>query len=468
MAKDRLYFASLHECNEDCLFCVRRGDEEPIEYLDTEECKKRIARASEENWKTLEFDGGEPTLRNDLPELIQHARKVGFKDVCILTNGVRLSDREYTKKLIQALESGDRDFTYSFSVSLHSHKKDISEYLTNSKNTFEKTIQGLKNLIQLEAEGISVYHIMTKYNYKDLPDFVRYLDENFPEIRFLVFSFIYPTGAALKNKHIFPKLSELEDYLYKALELCEEKEIQFTISTCGTIPLCYLRGYEEYTVNQQRLDQPENIGLLDSKQKARYQLATEEFHQKTKIKAKRCSLCHLNELCGGLWKTYAELYGTDELKPVLKPKGYKRFSIEPEEIEKYKEKIENLSEIVFLDFDVDESISKEDCKKILDFIEGIKGKANYIVERPLPLHRIGVKTETLRKLRIPLSCVSCKKLFQVKERKTILCTGKSVGNIESYRNRKKIHKKMKESLKDLENLKEKKEYKECWMRKYIT
>jgi len=92
MAKDRLYFASLQECNEKCLFCVRGGKAKPIKYLNTEESKRKIEKAIKEGWKTIIFDGGEPTLRRDLFDLLNWSGGKGFKNISILTNGVRLAD----------------------------------------------------------------------------------------------------------------------------------------------------------------------------------------------------------------------------------------------------------------------------------------------------------------------------------------------------------------------------------------
>jgi uncharacterized radical SAM superfamily Fe-S cluster-containing enzyme len=48
----------------------------------------------------LQFSGGEPTIRNDLFDLIMKAKEVGFRHVEVNTNGVRVSrDVEYAKGL---------------------------------------------------------------------------------------------------------------------------------------------------------------------------------------------------------------------------------------------------------------------------------------------------------------------------------------------------------------------------------
>jgi uncharacterized radical SAM superfamily Fe-S cluster-containing enzyme len=48
----------------------------------------------------LQFSGGEPTIRNDLFDLVRKAKELGFRHVEINTNGVRISqDPEYAKQL---------------------------------------------------------------------------------------------------------------------------------------------------------------------------------------------------------------------------------------------------------------------------------------------------------------------------------------------------------------------------------
>jgi uncharacterized radical SAM superfamily Fe-S cluster-containing enzyme len=51
----------------------------------------------------LQLSGGEPTLRDDLPEIVSLAKKLGFYHVQINTNGLRLAkDRQYLKRLKDA------------------------------------------------------------------------------------------------------------------------------------------------------------------------------------------------------------------------------------------------------------------------------------------------------------------------------------------------------------------------------
>jgi uncharacterized radical SAM superfamily Fe-S cluster-containing enzyme len=51
----------------------------------------------------LQFSGGEPTIRNDLPDLIREAKKAGITHIEVNTNGIRIAeDIDYLKNLLDA------------------------------------------------------------------------------------------------------------------------------------------------------------------------------------------------------------------------------------------------------------------------------------------------------------------------------------------------------------------------------
>lgn len=68
--------------------------------LTTEEWIVVLDKAWQVGIPHITFTGGEPTLREDLPELIAHAEKLG--QVCgLLTDGTSLSNKKYLERLLQ-------------------------------------------------------------------------------------------------------------------------------------------------------------------------------------------------------------------------------------------------------------------------------------------------------------------------------------------------------------------------------
>ena len=81
--------------------------------------------------------GGEPTVRDDMFEIIALGRKHGV-DTQITTNGLRLADEEYCRKLCE-LEVGLR-------LSFDGRRREIYERLRNNGRVFDKKMKALENL----------------------------------------------------------------------------------------------------------------------------------------------------------------------------------------------------------------------------------------------------------------------------------------------------------------------------------
>ena len=90
-------------CNLRCRFCFANGgsaDEELSLDVLKESVRDIVAKRGN---VLLQLSGGEPTLRNDLPELVRFAKAAGCSYVQLNTNGIRLAeDEEYAKSLKDA------------------------------------------------------------------------------------------------------------------------------------------------------------------------------------------------------------------------------------------------------------------------------------------------------------------------------------------------------------------------------
>lgn len=90
-------------CNLHCRFCFADGGK-PVEDPSPEEMKAAVKDLAEKcGGPLIQFSGGEPTLREDLPELVRYAKEVGCSYVQINTNGIRLAeDPDYARALAEA------------------------------------------------------------------------------------------------------------------------------------------------------------------------------------------------------------------------------------------------------------------------------------------------------------------------------------------------------------------------------
>lgn len=92
-----------HKCNMECSNCYipnRDIPDTPTEVI--EEFLSKLPKRT-----NVRFIGAEPTMRNDLPELIQTARKFGHRPM-VMTNGLRLARKEY----VEILNNSGLDYVY--------------------------------------------------------------------------------------------------------------------------------------------------------------------------------------------------------------------------------------------------------------------------------------------------------------------------------------------------------------------
>ncbi len=89
-------------CNLNCNYCL--ADQCSSENDPTfKEIKTSLLNLIEKDKTLVQLSGGEPTTREDLPEIIKAAKSAGARYVQLNSNGIRLGeDKEYVKELAEA------------------------------------------------------------------------------------------------------------------------------------------------------------------------------------------------------------------------------------------------------------------------------------------------------------------------------------------------------------------------------
>ena len=90
-------------CNLRCRYCFADGGSRESD-LPPEECKEAIRDIVRQCGRPLlQLSGGEPTLRDDLPELVRFAREAGCSYIQVNTNGIRIAEEpDFAKRLAEA------------------------------------------------------------------------------------------------------------------------------------------------------------------------------------------------------------------------------------------------------------------------------------------------------------------------------------------------------------------------------
>ncbi len=212
----------LWACNQKCLHCyaadeVMSGKDE----LPKEEWFKIIDKAKEAHIAQLTFTGGEPTMREDIPELIEHASWFVTR---LNTNGVLL-----TKELCKKLYDASLD---SVQITFYSDKSAIHNLLVGAHN-YDKTVEGIKNALKAGLD-VSVNTPLCSIN-KNYLETIKYL--NSLGVTYFSCSGLIPTGNARNVDSSITRLSEDEitDVLIEAYEWAKENECEISFTSPGWI-----------------------------------------------------------------------------------------------------------------------------------------------------------------------------------------------------------------------------------------
>jgi radical SAM protein with 4Fe4S-binding SPASM domain len=163
----RMDMALTFRCQNDCVHCYAGGPHETPE-LSTEQWKQAIDRLSDVGVFILTFTGGEPTLREDLPELLAYAQHKGIV-TGLITNGRRLKDPAY----VATLEKSGLDFVQ---VTLESYKPKIHDAMTGAEGSWKETVVGIKNAVKSEIY-VSTNTTLSKHNAEDFLTTIDYIQE---------------------------------------------------------------------------------------------------------------------------------------------------------------------------------------------------------------------------------------------------------------------------------------------------
>jgi len=288
-----------YQCNNHCRFCIN-SEKRTLPPKTTEEVKKEIILARQNNIISLELLGGEPTIRPDIIEIIKFATKMGFRRILLETNGRMLSYLNFARKIV-----GADPLNIMFSI--HGHNAKMHDFLTRTPGSFYQLMKGLENLRRLNFQNLTSNTIVTKYNYRYLFQIGKFIysqgikDSNF------IFPYCNSGQAYYNFEKIVPKISRVTPFLRECLKISKEKSLNWKI---GNFPLCGIYDYLNYMGRSSEKEKIISRKNINSNSNLALPL------KKEKIKTKRCNNCKLHNICDGIFKEYFSRYGDRELKPV--------------------------------------------------------------------------------------------------------------------------------------------------------
>lgn len=210
-------------CNQKCTNCYAAGQHNAdVSEISTQEWKGIIDKCRKAFIPQLTFTGGEPTLRNDLVELIKYSQWFVTR---LNTNGQLL-----TKELCKQLYEASLD---SIQITLYSSTLSVHEVLTGSTGGFTKTVQGIQNALEAGLNvSVNTPLCKTNSNYVKTLKFLHELGVKYVSCSGIIF-----TGNARNKEAQILQMDEAELYetLKEAVEYCKEAHMDIAFTSPGLI-----------------------------------------------------------------------------------------------------------------------------------------------------------------------------------------------------------------------------------------
>jgi len=165
----------------------------------------------------VQLSGGEPTVRDDLPDIIALGKEMGFKHIQINTHGLRLArDKEYLHRLREV----GADLIY---LQFDGISNDVYRY-TRGANLFKLKLQAIENCAEFRIGVILVPTLIPNINDHQIGDIVRFAKGQIPVVKGIHFQPIsyfgrYPGTPVNEDRITIPDV-------LKTLEVQTEGEVK--------------------------------------------------------------------------------------------------------------------------------------------------------------------------------------------------------------------------------------------------
>jgi len=325
------------KCNIQCVFCYYR-DNLHAPNRKFEEIRRDLLYARNRGVLEVDFSGGEPTVHPELPRLIEEAKSMGMEKVCIISNGVRLSNRDYAASLKSA---GLDEILFS----VHGSGEKTHDEITRIQGSFQKISRAISNAA-LEGVTVRTNTVVNRINYNDLLAIGNFLIPFHPvQMNFITIN----DWCFAKNlvEKLMLSYSEMSPRLKEACDLLAPHVIKVNVRY---IPFCFMKDYERFVCNhrQVRFDPYEWVPRVRARLEIQnsiwrylgilaygyfaggvfrktFRLSPADVLDESVVEALRhwfykksdcCSQCSFKLICDGVEKTYDQQFGLDELTPM--------------------------------------------------------------------------------------------------------------------------------------------------------
>lgn len=276
----KVIFNITYSCVNNCEFCAT-GDR-IRKFVAWPRIERILREHREAGVRSLDIDGGEPTLHPQLNDTVALARSLGYSQVNVTTNGRKLGDESQALRL---LSSG----VTSLLISLHGHTAEIHDRITRAPGSFDETVAGIRTAVRVLPAGVDfgVNITISKNNVAHLQEYADLLWEL--GVRKVNYQFLTPFGNAQSD--IVPPPQQAAAEVRRIIERYGERSRIFVVNAQP----CLFPGLERYVLaDLQKLGRT-MVFVWDE------QVNLGNYLGERRVRVPECATCAHSLGCGGFF-----------------------------------------------------------------------------------------------------------------------------------------------------------------------
>lgn len=297
-----------HLCNNRCVFCVsgQMTALKMAKLIPLDPIRAALQDGASRGVTKVTFLGGEPTIQKSFLPALQAAKDLGYTDVTIFTNGVRLTQHAFVDEV---LALGD----YTWRISIQGGNEAAHVDVTKRPASFRRIVEGLRYL-RSHDQDLTANLCLNSANADSLPDFVPLTAEH--GIRQLHIDLMRPQDAGSRSTEeligTMGVYGEMKGGIEAMLEGFDAADPDFDVNI-GNLPFCVLPRWADRIHHG---GQSTRTFSADGRGNIEEPWNKYEHQSSDKVHRDECDGCAFRGRCKGVFSLYVDAHGWDDFDPV--------------------------------------------------------------------------------------------------------------------------------------------------------
>ena len=294
-------FLSIHVtdlCNSACTFCVVASPFYTKNSVEYSGIVKFLEENADQGYDAVNLHGGEATIHPKFIEILELIDKLGYPEVHLQTNAIKLAEPVFAKKLADLR-------VRKFIISLHGDQPEVQDSQTGTPGGFVRTIRGITNVKELGAH-VRTNTVITHVNLDRLTDICRL--ECDLGVDHINLSNMHPVGSAFFSRtSAMPTFERMRKHVYDSVDLVISRGKMIT-----------LEGFP-YCVIKDRIAHQLNEGVREIRMLMRGHIIDNYdnfMSDAMRVFGEPCAKCTVRSKCGGVYPQYIDYNGWNEFSAI--------------------------------------------------------------------------------------------------------------------------------------------------------